>query len=142
MGKTVLLLSCTGTKQNVCHPIPAKDLYTGDWFKLPFEYAKAKLHYDAAYILSAKHHVVELDDRLDYYNWSLRDDMNADERREWAAETLRQLQEKGCDLENDEFIFLTGEKYYENLISKIKHHHEPLKGFNNGTLKSWYKKVM
>ena len=113
MGKTVLLLSCTGTKQNVCHPIPAKDLYTVDWFKLPFEYAKAKLHYDAAYILFAKHNVVELDDCLDDYDLTL-GKMSPAEQRAWAAETLRQLKAKGCDLENDEFIFLTGERYYKN----------------------------
>ena len=141
MGKTVLLLQCTGKKQHVSHPIPARELYAGPWFKKPFEYAKAKLDYDVAYILSAKHNVVELDDCLDDYDLTL-GKMSPAEQRAWAAETLRQLKAKGCDLENDEFIFLTGERYYKNLIPEIAHHCEPLKGFNNGTLKSWYKKVM
>lgn len=82
--------------------------------------------------------MVELNDMLDYYNLSL-NEMKSTERNAWAKETIRQLKEKGCDLDKDQFIFLTGSSYYKNLLPYIVHHSEPLKGVGIYKIRAWGK---
>lgn len=57
--------------------------------------------------------------------------MSASERRKWANRVLSQLSAR-TDLSKDEFIFLAGMKYRENLLPRIAHYKIPLEGLKIG----------
>lgn len=94
--------------------IKARDLYTSELFKTTLEYSK--LFHDRTYILSAKHHLLELDDKIETYNKNL-NDMEETEIIKWAEYTAKQLNEKISD--NDRIYILTGKTYWKYLIDKI-----------------------
>lgn len=66
--KTIVLISCC--KEKLRPAAPAEKLYQSPKFKKSLEYAKS-LNPDAIYILSAKHHVVELTKQLEWYDEKL-----------------------------------------------------------------------
>jgi len=53
--------------------------------------------------------------------------MNASEIKEWAGNVLAHLGEI-ASLENDEFIFIVGDKYRKYLLPHLKNAVVPLKG--------------
>lgn len=116
--KTIVLVPCSSKKKQTTKPVAAKDLYIGPFFKKAMECAES-MKPDKIFILSAKHHLVELDKKLSCYNMKL-DKQPVKYRREWADKVLRQLKEKGVDLKNDKLVFLTGKPYYEDLLPQIK----------------------
>lgn len=124
----IVLIGCSKRKAEQC--CEAQDLYQGALFKKQLEYAK-RLKPDRIFILSAKHHVVELDQKLCPYNETL-NNKSAQERREWAAEVLKQLKEKGVDVEHDCFTILAGKNYYSNLTGEMKCDDIPCKGMPIG----------
>ena len=89
-------------------PLPAKEL----------AYAES-LNPDRIFILSAKHGLLEPDERICKYNESLYS-KNAKERFKWANDVLQSLRDKGIDLQNDEVTFLAGKVYCKHLIGKGK----------------------
>ena len=116
--------------------IPARELYAASaLFRKTLKYAE-QLKPDKIFILSDKYHVVELDELRGKYEKDLRKE-SLQERKKWAQNTLKKLQKKGCQLEKDTFIFLTGEIHYENLISSMKNHQEPMKGLKIGEKLHW-----
>ncbi len=117
--KTIALVPCSSKKKQTKKPIEAKDLYIGPFFKKALECAKS-LRPDIIYILSAKHHLVELNQKLSNYDMKL--SSKTKDQKEWASIVLRQLEEKGIDLDYDKIFFLTGKKYYENILSEIGNH--------------------
>ena len=118
--------------------LPAQDLYTGALFKKSLQYAQTKItpKPDKIFILSAKHHVVDLSQKLAHYDLYLGKMRSAD-RKAWAKETLRQLKANGCDLAKDKFIFLTGKDYYVNLLPDIKNYSVPMAGLKYGQKLQW-----
>lgn len=115
-NKTIFLLGCSQKKASV--PTQAEHLYQGDYFKKALKYVR---HQDGdILILSAQHHVLSLCDTVAPYNRTLKK-MCVKDRKEWASIVQKQLIEKGYDLQNDHFVFLTGKDYYTHLIPYISH---------------------
>jgi len=104
-------------------------LYISPLFSLNLKYA-ISLNPDLIFILSAKYGVVEPDDEIEPYDFTL-NDMRAHEIKTWADSVLRQLQQSG-DLQNDRLIFLAGARYRKYLIPYISIYDVPLQGLAIG----------
>ncbi len=128
----IILISCVSKKQN--KPAKAKKLYISPLFKKNLEYAKS-LNPNKIFILSAKYHLLELDELIEPYNTTLNNMKNIDIKN-WAEKVLQQLEQK-TDLTKDEFIFLAGERYRKFLIPKIKGYNVPMKSLGIGKQLSW-----
>jgi len=131
--KTVVLIACAASKTP--HAAPAQELYCSTLFKNGLEYAKL-LKPDDIFILSAMHHLVELDDVLNPYNFTL-NDMKSKDIQVWADKVLEQITSKCYDLDNTQFVFLAGDKYRKFLVSKMPHHDVPMKGLGIGYQLQW-----
>ena len=81
------------------------------------------------FILSAKHHLLDPELRIDPYNVTLYK-FTVAERKAWAQRVLSDLEAAGLDLEHDEFVLLAGKKYYEYLLGEggIRNFTLPLHG--------------
>ena len=123
----VVLISCVSKKLD--YKVKAKDLYISPLFRFNLRYAKS-LNPDKILILSAKYGLVGLGDEIEPYDLTL-NNMAISERKEWAESIVKQLDDK-MNFENDEVIFLAGEKYREYLIPKIKNYKIPMKGLSIG----------
>ncbi len=130
--KKIVCISCVKSKRN--RRCKAAELYTSTLFTKAFHYAES-LKPDRILILSAEYGVLELDDEIDPYEKTL-NNMRVTERKQWAQRVLTQLRGK-TDLDVDEFIFLAGEKYRENLIPHIKHYTVPMYGLSIGRQLEW-----
>ena len=122
MGKTIAFVPCSERKdpKSKSIEIAARDLYTGSLFKKALECAES-LHPDEIYILSAKYGVVELDQKLTYYDMYLHNQPKS-YRLSWAEKVLEQLRDHGVDVHRDKIVFLTGKDYYSELIPHIKNY--------------------
>lgn len=123
----VVLISCVKMKQN--HNALAKEMYISSLFKLSLKYAE-KLKPDKIFILSAKYHLLPLNQKIKPYNVTL-NTMHIKERRTWAEEVIQELS-KQADLQSDNFVLLAGEKYIQFIRKGLKHVKEPLKGLSIG----------
>ena len=135
--KTIVLISCC--KEKLPFESPAEKLYQSPRFKKALAYAKL-IKPDAIYILSAKHHVVELTQTLEWYDEKLQD-KTIDEKKEWAKTCLQFLKEKH-DLATDKFIILAGYDYYHGLlgVDGIHNYELPLEGLSHGKVLQWFNK--
>lgn len=125
--KKVVLISCVSNK--LSHQAKAKDLYISPLFKNNLEYAH-RLKPDKIYILSAKHHLLNLDDMVEPYDLTL-NKMHINELKVWSDIVIEQLGRE-IDLSNDEVVFLAGENYRKFLIPKIQNYKIPMKGLKIG----------
>ncbi len=130
----IVLISCVSKK--LPHKAKAKDLYVSPLFRLGLKYAES-LHPDRIFILSAEHGLIGLDTEIEPYNKTL-NEMSASDALEWAGRVLLQLK-SSTDLNNDEFVFLAGERYRKNLISHITNAVIPMKGLGIGRQLKWLK---
>ena len=113
----IVLISCVSKKKEIEGVlVPAKDLYVSSLFKKALKYAEM-LEPDRIYILSAEHHLLELDDEVEKYDKTL-NNMSADECKQWGLVALDKLRSKGNDLEQDEFILLAGDKYCKYILGE------------------------
>lgn len=126
----IILLSCVKKKLN--KTAKAKDLYISDFFQKSFAFAKS-CNPDKIFILSAKYHLLQLDDIIDPYELTL-NKMDKASREVWSATVLNSLS-KHTDLLNDQFIIIAGERYRENLLPHIKNYIIPLQGLKSGQQK-------
>ena len=135
MGKKIVLLACSKSKQQTNVPIEAYLLYTGQLFKKSYNYACQMLTPapDKIFILSAKHHLLEPNDKIAYYDLFL-GDLTKSQRIVWANNVLNQLKAKGCDLHNDEFIILAGKDYYEYIHPQLSNCKIPMAGMRIGQM--------
>ena len=118
--KRIALIACSKSKlgkDNLERKYKAKDIYTGFTFILAKTEGIKRFDLDDYYIISAKHHLLDKDDEITYYDKTL-NKMNKKEQREWAKIVLQQLKDK-FDLEHDEFYIFGGTKYYKNLIPHL-----------------------
>lgn len=126
--KKIVLISCSSKKQNI--KTTARNLYCSPLFKLSLEYAE-KLNPDEIFILSAEHHLVNLDTIIEPYDTTLSKVsnyqslkkpklkvLNRIEKINWGIKVLEQLSEI-VNFDTDEIIVLAGKDYYEPLSSKI-----------------------
>lgn len=137
--KRIVLISCVSRKGK--KKAKAKDLYKGPLFTNSLAYAH-KLNPDKIYILSALHHLVDLEQEIEPYDVTLsyippskRKEglivLSNQEKENWGKEVLKQL-EQVSDLQNDEFIILAGESYISPLKKGIKNMKKPLSGLRQG----------
>lgn len=133
----ILLISCVSKK--LPHGAKARDLYVSDLFKKSLKYAQS-LNPDKIFILSANYELVALDKEIEPYNQTL-NEMNAEERREWAARVIGLLREVS-NLDEDEFIFLAGVKYRQYILPQIRNYHIPLEGLAIGKQLKFLKEMI
>lgn len=111
--KTIYLISCC--KEKLSQPAKAKYLYQSEGFKRRLSYAQSK-NPDAIFILSAKHHIVELDQILEPYDVCL-SNQTIGEQKKWAEICIANLKSR-FDLTKDKFVILADEDYYKYLIGQ------------------------
>ncbi len=125
--KRIVLISCVSQKLN--HQAKAKDLYVSALFRKSLKYAFT-LNPDKIFILSAKYHLLSLDQVVEPYDLTLRQ-MRLNEVKAWANIVIKELR-KEVSLDSDEVIFLAGEKYRRFLIPEIKSYKVPMEGLGIG----------
>lgn len=113
--KTVYLISCCKEKLNFA--AKAKDLYQSEGFKKRLSEAFSH-NPDEILILSAKHHIVELDHVLEPYDVCL-SNQTVGEQKKWAEICLADLSSR-FNLKEDRFIILANEDYYRYLIGQYR----------------------
>lgn len=123
----IVLISCV--KEKLPYKSKAKDLNVSPYFKGNFKYAKS-MNPDKIFILSAKYGLLDPEMEIEPYDVTLKN-MSSKERREWADNVLARIK-KEADLQNDEFVFLGGEKYRENLLPHISNYQIPMEGLRQG----------
>jgi hypothetical protein len=112
----IVLLSCT--KSKLSHEAPAQELYSASpMFQKTLEYGKS-LKPDKMYILSAKHHLVNLTQNLKPYDLTLKD-FNKEEKDAWGDKVYQEMKSRGLNPERDTFIFLAGNEYTKPLLRYI-----------------------
>lgn len=117
----VVFISCVSKK--LSYKARAQDLYISPLFKLNLAYAK-QLKPDKVFILSAKHGLLGLNDKVAPYDTTL-NTMHDRERRVWGDKVLKQLKGK-VNLEKDHFIFLAGGRYRKYLMPHMTHVEIPM----------------
>lgn len=111
--KTIYLISCC--KEKLSSAAKAKDLYQSEGFKRRLSYAQFQKA-DEILILSAKHHIVELDQILEPYDVCLSTE-TIGEQKKWAEICIENLKSR-FDLTKDKFVILAVEDYYKYLIGQ------------------------
>jgi hypothetical protein len=139
MGR-IALISCASQKLN--HKAKAKDIYISALFRYSLKFAE-RLAPDAIYILSALHHLLELETIIEPYNVTLSyitpkklKDKNVvvlsnEEKGTWAETVTSQLS-KVSDIAEDTFILLAGQSYIRPLSNYLKNIEEPMRGLKQG----------
>ena len=109
-----IFIGCS--KEKVDHPTTAEKLYTSIIFKRTLHLAKEIVNHKGGhiYVLSAKHHLLELDDIVEPYNETLAHS-SVSIRKDWSKVVLNQIIEKGIDF-NEETIFFAGNSYTKYII--------------------------
>ena len=113
--KIIYLISCCKEKLNFA--AKAKDLYQSEGFKKRLSEAFSH-NPDEILILSAKHHIVELDHVLEPYDVCL-SNQTTGEQKKWAEICLADLSSR-FNLKEDRFIILANEDYYRYLIGQYR----------------------
>ncbi len=132
--RKVILIQCGKTKKIGWHK--PKDLYVGNLFKKIYAYAeklKNSGKYDEIWVLSDKYYLLKIDKKIENYTVEKPvTNMGKKERKEWSNGVLERLKQE-FNLEEDRFLIVAGQKYWEFLINEIiKNEEPPLKGLNRG----------
>tara|TARA_B100001971_G_scaffold203128_1_gene217644 strand:+ start:1767 stop:2183 length:417 start_codon:yes stop_codon:yes gene_type:complete len=130
--KNIYLLSCVKTK--LSKPSVAVDMYISPLFKKMLSYAQSK-EADEIFILSAEYGLLERSQVIDPYEKTLRT-MKKKEREIWADTVMTELIKKS-DVKCDNFIFLAGKMYRENLVTGVKNYSVPMEGLGMGEQLAW-----
>lgn len=131
--RDVVLIGCTKRKREV--PSPVRELYQeSPLFRKRLRYAES-LEPDLMLVLSAKHHVLGMDEVIEPYDETL-NKMSPEERQAWASKVLDRLQELVAP-ERDRFVILAGRTYYQDLLSHLPHHEVPTDGMPIGETMSF-----
>jgi hypothetical protein len=138
-GKRIAVISCS--KQKVQFPVKAKEMYLpSQLFKKAKQYVETK-EYDAWYILSALHGLLDPEQFIEPYNVTL-NQMKKEEIRAWSEKVFAQLGE----LDITSVDFYVGKKYREQLIPLLEQKGivcaVPLKGMGIGEQLSFYTKAL
>ena len=137
--KRIVLISCVSKKG--INRAKAKDLYKSTLFKYSLAYANS-LHPDKIYILSALHHLLELETEIEPYDVTLCNVpknkrkaglkvLNPEEKKAWGDIVIEQLSNQ-ADIKNDHFIILAGQEYIKPIAEHLSHIELPLNGLGQG----------
>ncbi len=122
-----ILISCASKK--LPHKAQAKDLYISPLFRLNLAFAYS-LKPNKIFILSAKHGLVGLEQKLEPYEQTL-NKMSEYEVKKWAKGVGEQMKGK-IDFKNDNIVFLAGERYGKYLLPLFRKASVPMKGLGIG----------
>jgi hypothetical protein len=114
MSHKVCLIACASTKKPKTSK--AEEIYISSLFTKSLDYAK-KNNFDIIFILSAKHHLLKLDDIIDPYNLTL-NSFSKDKIIYWSKKVYYQL--LPYLKEDSEITFLAGNNYRKYLIPLLK----------------------
>ena len=139
MAKKIILIACVSKKGTL--KAKAKDLYVSQLFRSSWSFAQ-KQNADKIFILSALHHLLDIDTEIEPYNVTLSNVpkhkrgeglkiLLPAEKVEWGKVVVRQLSVQ-TDLLNDNFIILAGQEYIKPIERMIAHLENPLKGLGQG----------
>ena len=139
MTKKIILIACVSKKGD--KKVKAKDLYISQLFKSSLTFAN-KQNPDKIFILSALHHLLDIDKEIEPYNVTLSNVPKAKRKPElkiltaaekiiWGKKVIEQLSEQ-TNLQNDEFVILAGQEYIKPIIKSISHLTNPLNGLRQG----------
>jgi len=139
MTKKIILIACVSQKGD--KKTKAKNLYISQLFKSSLAFAN-KQNPDKIFILSALHHLLDIDQEIEPYNVTLSNVpkakrkpelkiLTSEEKVNWGKKVVEQLSEQ-TDLQNDEFIILAGQEYIKPIINSIRHFKNPLNGLRQG----------
>ncbi len=148
MTRKVILIACVSQKGN--KKTKAKDLYISQLFKSSLAYANREKP-DKIFILSALHHLLDIDKEIEPYDVTLSIVPKAkrkpelkiltfSEKIDWGKKILEQLSEQ-TDLQNDEFIILAGQEYIKPIINSIRNLTNPLNGLRQGERLKFLNKI-
>lgn len=137
--KNIILISCASKKRN--HKTEAKNLYISPLFMYSIQYAYT-LKPDKIFILSALHHLLELDQEIEPYDVTLSNVpkgkrkqglkvLNSVEKIEWGKKVVEMLSQT-TDLQNVHFIILAGQEYIKPIKNHINYLDDKLKGLRQG----------
>jgi hypothetical protein len=118
----VVLISCVKRKMSI--KCKAEDLYMGPLFKNSLCLAR-KMKADKIYILSAKHHLLPLEEEIEPYSLTLKN-FKRQEKIDWGKKVIEQLSQVS-DLENDVFVVLAGKEYINPIKDNIRNLEDFLK---------------
>jgi hypothetical protein len=150
MGQ-IVLISCVSKKGKT--KAKAKDLYKGPLFTNSLAYGQS-LKPDKIFILSALHHLLDLDTEIEPYDVTLSyvspskkkkkpnlKVLTKEEANCWGRKVVEQLA-KVADLKNDTFIILAGQSYIKPIQNSLTNITEPLKGVVQGKRPAKLKELM
>ena len=130
----IALISCSRKQHQGIHK--ARDLYAASsYFTKCLKYAETIAKADRVYILSTKHHLVGLDEKLENYDFP-------DPKEgwgEWGKYVLKQLQQVS-NLEHDHFVLLASAHYIDYIKRYMAHKEIPMQGLKIGERLAWLKK--
>jgi hypothetical protein len=135
----IVLIACASKKGS--SKAKAKDLYTSTLFKSSLSYAN-RINADKIYILSALHHLLDLEVEIEPYNVTLSNVskgqrnnslivLSKKEKFEWGKKVVEQLGNLH-DLKTDLFIFLAGKEYITPISKSLNNWENPLHGLRQG----------
>lgn len=115
--KRIGLIACSCSKLGEFEPerkFKAKEIYTGNTFRISKNIGLQRFNCEDWHILSAKYNLLDKDEEISYYNVWLHD-TNVAYKKEWAHSVITKLNEK-YDLKNDVFYIFGGSDYYRALL--------------------------
>ena len=135
----IVLIACVSKKR--LFKSKAKDLYISQLFKCSLAYAYS-LNPDKIFILSALHHLLDLETEIEPYNVTLSNIpkakikeglkvLNHEEKAIWGVRVVDMLS-KHADLQNDKFVFLAGQEYIKPINRSLTNTDDKLKGMGIG----------
>lgn len=142
----VALVGCSAVKLD--RPAPARELYTSPLFRLSLAWAEE--HCDAAFIVSARYELVELDREIAPYDVKIADIGGTRDREAWAWRVVGSLVTRFGDRVIQP-VLLLGEAYADPLRTPLlirmngyqgpawKRPEEPLRKMMIGERLSWLK---
>ncbi len=125
---TIVLIACS--KAKLPHNAKARELYQGVLFKKCLYFAQNVLCADKIFILSAKHHLLDLSKIITPYDKTVAK-MTKAERVAWSQKVVDQLKNL-TNTSEDQFVILAGKKYREFIESHLGDCMTPLKNMGIG----------
>ena len=134
-----VIIGCTKKKQ--AYPCTVEEMYSAsDIFRMFVKYAKDVLKADHIYVVSAKYHVLTLDEVIEPYDKFILD-MPAEDRNVFREQLFYDLINKGVDFD-DHTVFLIGKHYIKDIVDYFIDYEWPTKHFQFGECKQWLKKQL
>lgn len=143
--RRVCLIGCSASKLD--RAAFAEELYTGDMFRKSLTWARQQAFDDIA-ILSARHHLVDLQQYLQPYEQSMRA-MGVEARRGWASIAFAAINGRwALRCSESDLVLLAGVHYTQDLCLHIQiaapatRIVRPLAGMGIGQQKAWLRNAI